>query len=374
MFATWCSRIPDIKTRLALNDAQLGTLLLLLPIGQFLSILPNGLAVKHFGSRKTLITAGFLYPLALMLLGLATSIHQLALLLFFTGAIANLSNTAANTQGILLEQRYGRSIMALFHGMWSVAGFVAIGLALIFAQFAIAPTLHFTIVAITAALLLCFSGGALADDPPSSSQHNTPSTQRRWFADWHFTATIIWLGVACFGCMACEGAIYDWSSIYLRDVLAIQPTYQNFAYFAYLCTMVPGRFIIDNLVNRFGIFRILFCCAVAITIGFLTVVLCPLLTSPLSFILSLLGFALIGCGTSAIVPLCCGLAGTCKEISPGIAIAEVSTIGFFGFLITPPLIGYIAKALNLQVAFLLMFVLSLPVMVAIAMLHQKQTR
>ena len=370
MFATWCSRIPDIKAKLLLNDAQLGTLLFLLPAGQFLSILPNGLAVKHFGSRPTLILAGFLYPTMLILLGLAPSALTLGILLFLTGAVANLSNTAANTQGVFLEQRYGRSIMAFFHGMWSVAGLVAVGSAIGFTALQVGPTLHFILLALAAATLLSFSGGALAEDPPPQKSEDAPT---RGLSNWSFTPTICWLGIACFGCMACEGTVYDWSSLYLKEVLLVPTKTQGIAYFAYLCTMVSGRFIIDRLVNRWGAFRILLCCSMAITLGFFITVMSPTLTA-ISLPATVFGFALIGCGTSAIVPLCCSLAGSCKDLSPGIAIAEISTIGFFGFLVTPPLIGYIAAATGLRYAFALMLLVSLPVIIAILRLHKKMPR
>lgn len=359
MFATWCSRIPDIKANLHLDEAQLGTLLFLLPAGQFLSILPNGLAVKHFGSRPSLILAGFLYPTLLVLLGFAPSALILGILLFLTGAVANLSNTAANTQGVFLEQRYGRSIMAFFHGMWSVAGLVAVGSALLFTSLRITPALHFTLLALAAATLLSFSGGALAEDPPQT----TTTAQPRGLTNWRFTPTICWLGIACFGCMACEGTVYDWSSLYLKEVLHVAAQQQGIAYFAYLCTMVSGRFIIDRLVNRWGAFRILLTCSLAITLGFLITVLSPTLPT-LHLAATVFGFALIGCGTSAIVPLCCSLAGSCKDLSPGIAIAEISTIGFFGFLVMPPSIGYIASAMGLRIAFAFVLLISLPVIIA----------
>lgn len=363
MFATWCSRIPDVKTRLALDDAALGLLLLLLPIGEFLSIFPNGFCVTRFGSKRMAILAGFLYPTLLIALGFANSPVLLGVLLFFTGAIANLSNTAVNTQGVHLEQRYGRSIMALFHGMWSVAGLFAVSLATLFAQFNLSVTTHFCCLAIGAALLLSFSGGALADE---ATPHTSPEKTKN---KWLFTPAIVWLGIACFGCMACEGTVYNWSSVYMHDVLHASPTSQNLAYLSYLCTMVTGRFIIDLFVNRLGIFKILFVCGCAITVGLLLIVGAPWL--PLGIMpMTLIGFAIVGCGASAVVPLCCSLTGRCKAIPSGIAIAEISTIGFFGLLLAPPLTGVISKAISLPFAFFLMALISLPVLLAIQRLRK----
>ena len=368
MFATWCSRIPDIKTRFQLDDGTLGLLLLLLPIGEFLSIFPNGYCVTRFGSKRMALLAGFLYPALLICLGLATSVIQLAILLFFTGAIANLSNTAVNTQGVHLEQAYGRSIMALFHGMWSIAGLFAVALATLLAFNNTSVITHFCGMALGAALLLSFSGGALANDTPTpqastkNEKNKTNNASSR--SAWRFTPAICWLGIACFGCMACEGTVYNWSSIYMNEVLQPPTQWQGLAYLAYMCTMVTGRFIIDLFVNRLGLFRILFYCASAITLGFLLIVGAshlPFGAMPLT----LIGFAIVGCGTSAVVPLCCGLTGRCKDIPSGIAIAEISTIGFFGLLLAPPLTGLLSKTIGLPLAFLVMAFISLPVPLAI---------
>ena len=113
VFATWCTRIPDIKIRLGLDEAQLGTLLLALPVGQLLAMAPNGWLVERLGSRRMLIFAGFSYSAILTILGCVQSISGLAVGLFFAGVMANLSNTAANTQGVILEGYYRRSIMVI---------------------------------------------------------------------------------------------------------------------------------------------------------------------------------------------------------------------------------------------------------------------
>ena len=170
VFATWCARIPDIRASLGLNEAQLGTLLLAIPVGQLVSMAPNGILVTRFGSRRMLILAGFLYPCILLFLGIAPTVWALAIGLLAAGFAANLSNTAANTQGVELEHYYRRSIIALFHGMWSLAGLVAVGVALLLALADVPTWLHFALVAGGMAVLLSFSGGALlpCDRHPAS--------------------------------------------------------------------------------------------------------------------------------------------------------------------------------------------------------------
>lgn len=361
-FATWCARIPDVRVRLGLDEAQLGMLLLMLPIGQLLSMLPNGALVARFGSRRMLVLAGFAYPAVLPVLGFASSVPLLAGALFLAGCAANLSNTAANTQGVMLERCYRRSIMSLFHGMWSCAGLVAVVLAMVSARFGTPTAAHFTLISGAAWLLLSFSGGALMEGghpAPGARAGRGPA-----FGGWRLTPFIFWVGIAALGCMACEGAVYDWSGVYLRDVVGVSETRQSFGYFGYLCTMVAGRFVADRLVDRFGVSRVLYGSGACISGGLTMAIAFSWGAPTLALWAAIVGFALVGCGTSAVVPTCCGLAGKSRGIAPGIAIAEVSTIGFFGFLAAPPLIGYVAHAAGLRVSFALMSAIGLLVLVA----------
>ncbi len=363
IFATWCARIPDIKVQLGLNEAQLGAVLLMLPLGQFLMMVPNGFLVKHFGSRAMLIVAGFIYPVILGILGFATHILFLGGALFVAGAVANLSNTAVNTQAVMLEHYYRRSIITLFHGMWSVAGLVAVGVTLLFGYFGVSATMHFIGVGIFTWLLLSFSAGALMryERPLSAERSERP---KGCLGGWQMTPYILWLGIASFGCMACEGAIYDWSGVYFRDVVGVNEAQQSFGYFGYLCTMVAGRFVADRIVNRIGVSKVLYGSGLCISGGLALSLLCAGSGSLPALVVAVLGFALVGCGTSAVVPMCCGLAGKCRTLPPSIAIAEISTIGFFGFLVAPPLIGYVAHLSSLRVSFAMMAVVGLLVILA----------
>ncbi|RYY65205.1 MAG: MFS transporter, partial [Chitinophagaceae bacterium] len=122
-FASWASRIPDIKGHLQLSDAGLGSILLALPLGQLCTMPVSGRLVHRFGSRKVLTAAAPFYVVALTLIGLVQAPWQLALCLFFFGVTGNLANIAVNTQGVEAEKLYPKPIMTSFHGAWSLAGF-----------------------------------------------------------------------------------------------------------------------------------------------------------------------------------------------------------------------------------------------------------
>ncbi len=317
-----------------------------------------------------LLLAGFGYPLLLIALACATRLSHLAILLFLTGCIANLSNTAANTQAVQIEHYYRRSIITLFHGMWSCAGLVAVSLALAFALGQASIFLHFVCVSCTACLLLSFSGGALLPHDRRPSHAPETKTLRAWIP----SPLILWIGLAALGCMVCEGVVYNWSGVYLRNVLEATGKQKSYGYFAYMCTMVPMRFVADRIINRLGQQRMLTLSALALLIGLILIVGAPSLPAPYALIATLPGFAILGLGTSAIVPICCSLAGKTTDRPPSIAIAEVSMIGFLGFLAMPPILGAISHATNLRIAFASTLLMALLILAATRAIYRKTHR
>jgi MFS family permease len=146
-FASWASRIPDIQHRLHLDAAQLGSALFALPIGSMLSLPVAGYVVTKLGSRVVMFTGAFLYAALLCLLGTVTVKWQLMTVLFFFGMSGNLMNISINTQAIGVETLYRRSIMASFHGLWSVAGFTGAAIGTLMVSQNVSPLFHFIIVA-----------------------------------------------------------------------------------------------------------------------------------------------------------------------------------------------------------------------------------
>ena len=142
-FASWASRIPDIKSHLHLSDAMLGSILLALPLGQLCTMPLSGQLVTRFGSRAVLTAVAPLYVISLSSLGLATAGWNLALLLFLFGVIGNMCNIAVNTQGVEAEKLYGRPIMTSFHGAWSIAGFSGALIGLLMMNLHVSPFVHF---------------------------------------------------------------------------------------------------------------------------------------------------------------------------------------------------------------------------------------
>ncbi|GAC1525729.1 MAG: MFS transporter [Sediminibacterium sp.] len=341
-FASWASRIPDIKLKLQLNDAGLGGVLFALPVGLMTGLPLSGWSVSKWGSKRMVTIAAIGYPLTLVLLGLVTHTWQLVGVLFVFGLFGNLFNISVNTQAVGVESLYGRSIMASFHGIWSLAGFTGAAIGTFLVSKDVSPFFHFCLIC-SMGILLSFivQGYALSKDSGKSDQPIFAKPD----------AAIMKLGLIAFGSMVCEGTMFDWSGVYFQKVVAVPKELTTLGYAAFMSTMAGGRFIGDWLTSKLGIQRMLQCSGIVITSGLLTAVIFP------TIVPSTIGFLLVGIGVSSVVPLVYGAAGRSKTMSPGVALAAVSTIGFLGFLLGPPVIGFIAQASSLRWSFTLIAIL-----------------
>ncbi len=336
-FASWASRIPDIKTKLHLSEAELGSILLALPMGQLIMMPVSGRLVTKYGSRSVLSIAILLYALELTNLGWATQGWQLALALFFFGVFGNMSNISVNTQGVLAEKIYERPIMASFHGAWSLAGFTGALVGLLMMNLKLAPRPHFFIV-ITLVLIIVFIARKYLIPGTSAA-----GEKKKFFSKPD--STLMQLGLISFCCMAAEGTMFDWSGVYFKEVVKVPQSLVIVGYASFMIMMTTGRFTVDRIIARVGRKKMLQASGILILTGLLIAVLFPYL------ITATLGFLIVGFGVSSVVPTVYSTATKSTKIAPGMAIAAVSSISFLGFLLGPPLIGYIAQLANLRYSF-----------------------
>ena len=340
-FSSWGSRIPDLQSKLVLTETQLGTLLLFLPIGSMLSLTFASKLISRIGSRRALQTAMGSSSLALLLLGSARSFHEMACFLLLYGLAGNLVNVSVNTQAVGIERIYRKQIMAHFHGLWSLAGFLGAALGALMMSQGISPLTHFlfsTAVILTGILvqshaLLLDSGGIKTEN------------KKTWVLP---EKSLILLGVITFCSMICEGTMFDWSGVYFEKVVQAKEGWIGAGYAAFMSTMAGTRFLADHLKTKMGFTRVLQVCGVLIASGLSISILLPTLVP------AMIGFLLVGAGTSAVVPFTYSEAGRISRHSASSAIATISVIGFLGFLVGPPLIGWIAGATHLRVSFALM--------------------
>ncbi|MDQ3843161.1 MAG: MFS transporter [Bacteroidota bacterium] len=346
-FASWASRIPSIQQSLQLSDAALGLVLFALPVGSMLSLPFTGWLITRFGSKRVATNALLLYSMLLIALGWAQSSIVLILFLMLFGMAGNTANIAINTQAVGVEAKYGRNIMASFHGLWSMAGFTAAGIGTFMIGTEIIPFQHFMMITGLIMAGVAASFHFLLEDEKKQSTGN------RFFAKPDKSLLI--LGILAFCCMICEGAMFDWSGIYFQKVVRVSENWIGAGYTAFMCTMATGRFVADYVAGKIGIKKTIQLSGLLIATGLGIAVLLPFLYA------AIIGFLLVGFGVSSVVPLVYSEAGKSKKQSPGMALTAVSSIGFLGFLVGPPMIGVIAGAAGLRVSFVLIAVIGLAV-------------
>ena len=339
-FSTWASRIPDIKSMLHLSEAALGTMLFALPVGQLIAMPISGKIVTKYGSRKISILGLLSYAICLPLLGAAKSEWQLAGGLFLFGFVSNFCTIAVNTQGVYTQQLFDKPIMGSFHGSWSLAGFFGALVGIMMLAFELSPLQHFSIALIFVILLISTNYKYII-----SAKSNQEETQSNYSFFKNPDKTLLWLGVICFCGMASEGIMFDWSGVYFKEIIKAPGALAVLGYTTFMVSMASGRFLSDFLVHRFGIKKVLIISGLVISCGLYTAVLLPYL------IPCIIAFMLVGFGVSNVVPIIFNIAGNNEKVPTGIALTIVSSISFLGFLIGPPLIGYIAELTSLKYSF-----------------------
>jgi len=343
-FASWASRIPEVQAMHHLSNGALGGVLFALPAGSLISLPLWGWMIAKYGSKTMLLSGISLYVLLLLLISLAGSIGQLWVILFLFGMIGNLCNISVNTQAVAVEKLYGRSIMAGFHAIWSLAGFTGAAVGNLLIAFNATLFLHFLVIGILATLLVIVVNTRLlqGDAQTQSASFIVRPNKELWL-----------LGLIAFCCMACEGAMFDWTGVYFQKVVNVPRQLVALGYTAFMSTMAGGRFLGDWIITRFGKRQVLQASGLLIFSGLLLAVLFPFL------LFAILGFMLVGLGVSSVIPVVYSAAGNTQNLAPSVALATVSSIGFIGFLIGPPIIGFIAEILSLRWSFTFIAILGL---------------
>lgn len=351
-FASWASRIPDIKTALSLSDAQLGTLLFMLPLGQLATMALSGRLVTVYGSNKVLQFSAPVYVIVLACLGLVSQSWHLGLVLFFFGVVGNMCNISVNTQGVVAENLYSKPIMSSFHGAWSIAGFTGALIALLMMNLSVGPFGHFCVIAglVWASVLLNYKYLVPGKAPQQEKRKIFVKPQ----------GALLKLGIIGFCCMATEGAMFDWSGVYFKDVVKAPTSLIVLGYASFMVMMAIGRFVGDWAIRRLGRRTILQISGVLIFIGMSIAVLFP------NIVTATIGFMLVGLGVACVIPTVYSVSGQNEKVPPGIALAMVSSVSYLGFLMGPPLIGYIAELANLRYSYAIVGVIGLMVSVLVS--------
>lgn len=344
-FSTWTSRIPTIKELIGLNDAELGTILLTMPIASLCGLPLSGFLVSRFNTRKPMLFGYLLYALSLLSIGLAANTYMLVASMFCVAFFMRIVNVSMNTQVITVQRLFEKKINASFHALWSIGGIAGVGFTTLMIIFDISMAMHLVIFTCIALPLAVFAYPHMISTDKATSGNKLILSRPEPY--------IVSLGFIIFFASICEGGMFDWSGVYFREV--VNAEIFTFGFLFFMTFMALSRLSADKVMHVLGIRKTFVICAMLVISGVIVAVSFPYFTP------ALIGFALIGLGTAPIVPMALAQAGGSKKYSAGIVVAIISTYGTTGMLIGPPIIGYLSHAFHLRWAFLFLIVTGLAI-------------
>ena len=334
--ASWAPLVPVLRERLAIADDLLGVLLLCIGIGSLVVMPIAGVLAERIGCRRVLIVSAVLYAASLLSICFVNSFWMAVPVIFFFGGLMGCMDVVMNIAAVIVEQGIGRRIMSGMHGFWSLGGFVGAGLYSVWVGLAgltavqstlIAAVLMLALTAVFGRHLIPYGGGG------GGSLIAIPH------------GIVAFVGVTAFIAFLSEGAVMDWSGVYLTTVRGMDLSLAGMGFSVFSGAMLLMRFLGDHVIQRVGQFPVAVGGALLAFVGILLVMFAPVNT------LLYLGFFAIGIGSANIVPVFFSLMGRQSVMPVGTAVSAVSTMGYLGILAGPAAIGFVSAQTNLMTAF-----------------------
>ncbi|EHD22592.1 MULTISPECIES: MFS transporter [Brenneria] len=334
--ASWAPLVPFVKNRLAINDASLGMLLLSLGIGSLLAMPFSGWLTGKLGCRTVILLAGALLCLVLPMLTQADRLPLMAIVLLFFGAAIGMIDVSMNIQAVIVEQASGRAMMSGFHGFFSIGGIAGAGGVSALLWLGLSPAAAMLIVVALIVALLSLAQRHLLRAANRADSGPLFVIPRGW---------VMFIGLLCFIMFLAEGAILDWSALFLTVERSLDGAQAGIGYAAFSVAMALGRLSGDRVVNALGRYAVLTGGSLCAACGLLLAVGIDNAAT------AILGFVMVGIGASNVVPILFTAAGNQQVMPANLAIASITTVGYAGILAGPTLLGFIAQASSLGVAF-----------------------
>jgi MFS family permease len=355
----YVARLPEIQKLYGVSNATLGTILLCSAAGAISAMPFAGLLTVRFGSRLITIATGIAFIFLIPLIPILPNLWLLAGLFFLFGVFGGSEDVAMNGQAVYVERLYQRPILSSFHGVWSIGTALGAGFGAFFAKLSIGLFTHFALMSAMSFGLLFWAAFNLIKDGPLSinAEKSENSEQEAESVAFRLPSkAILPLGIIAFCGMTGEGSIGDWAAIYMHKVIGKDEAFSAMAFGAFAIAMTLGRVTGDVVTEALGKRKHLIYSSLCAIFG-------------LAFALAfnnpwtvLAGFFIVGLGLATIVPIVYSTAGNTEGVSPSVGIAMATTIGYAGFFVGPPTIGYLADAFSLRIGLLfslLLFVVML---------------
>ncbi|BCP54860.1 MFS transporter [Kaistia sp. 32K] len=335
--ASWAPLVPFAKARLGVDDAALGILLLCLGLGSIVAMPITGALASRLGCRTILVLSALVFALVIPWLVLSSSVLSLAIALILFGASIGTFDVAMNIQAVMVEKDSGRHMMSGFHGLFSLGGMLGAGGVSLLLGTGLAPL---SVTLMIGALLIILVISAYSGLLPYGNREaaGTPLFVLP-------RGIVIFIGALCFIVFLAEGAVLDWSALFLISSQSVEPSHAGFGYTMFAVAMTLGRLTGDRIVRAVGGTVILVAGGILSAAGFLIAVFAPSAT------IALAGFLLVGLGASNIVPVLFTAAGRQTSMPASLAVAAITTLGYAGILLGPAAIGFVAQHLSIGAGF-----------------------
>lgn len=335
--ANLASRFPKIQELFSIDNGLLGFVLLSSSVGALLAMPFTGWLIIRNGSRRITVFSVFVYCLFVPLVPLLPGIVGLLLIFFIMGLTAGMLDVSMNSQAVMVEQQHSKPIMTSFHALFSVGMVAGAGLGALFIKLNTTLFIHLSTITALGLVGAAWARYHLIHDKPKEKVAEGPAFRLP-------NAGMISIGVIAFCCMLGEGAMADWSTNYMQKIAHADKALAPIGLSAFALAMTIGRFFGDSARAKMGDRTLMIACGLISTFG---------LVFTLAFIQPytvILGLFITGVGLSSVVPIAYSISGNTKDLSPGVGLAMVTTVGYSGFLFGPPIIGLIADLYSLRIS------------------------
>jgi len=361
LFANCTGRLPELKDYFNVSNSTLGTMLFTTAVGALVAMPLTGWLTTRLNSGKLTIYAGLLFCCVVPFIPYSQNIWIGRASFFMTGFFSGAMDITMNGQAVFVERKYKKTIMSSFHAAYSIGMALGAGTGALFANYHYPLRYHLIYVAVGSIIVLAIVSPVILQHQADNKAIAAGKSGKQRIP------LLIWLiAVIGFCGMTGEGSMVDWSAIYMHTVVGRTKAFSALAVGSFATAMTIGRLFGDRLIDRIGKQTILFCSCFAAITGLSIALL--FISAPVV----LTGLFLVGLGLSNVVPVTYSTAGNIKGIEPAAGIAIASTIGYSGFFIGPPAIGYLADAYGLRIGLCFTLALFLLMLAMIAYVTGKK--
>jgi len=331
----WAAHVPTVQARMGIDTGMLSMVLLTVAAGALLAMPLMGGLTGRWGTRRMVLLSGFAFATMTPLIMGAPSLPLLFIAAFLFGVSNGALDVAMNANASEVETARGLPTMSSFHGFFSLGGLFGAGIGGLLVGQGLGHGQGALMVGVVTAVVLALSAPRVMG---FAATHGAGS---------HFSlprGAALSLGLLALLCFAVEGALVDWSALLMQERTGATPASAALGFSAFSIAMAACRFAGDRLIVRFGALRIMVVGGLAMFAGL------ALAVASTHFVLSAVGFALVGLGAANVVPLLFGAAARIPGMSAGNGVAAVATLGYGGLLLAPPVLGWVAMHSSIMVA------------------------